>query len=115
MINKYNHMVLSAFFFKLHSHSRPKLYSASPRTITCLLPCNFFPNCTQTLVVTYINHNWASEASPTLGCSIVIYVRRFVCLRLSMGNPYKKFVCQNASEGLRGPNSMLKVSFRSLK
>ena len=39
-----------------------------------------------------------------------------VCLPLSMGNPYIKFVCQNAWAELRGPNMrMLKVSFGSLK
>ena len=67
--------------------------------------------------------NWASEASPTLGCSIeisrdiyIIYVCRSVSLRLSMENPYKKMVCQNAWAELRGPNTrMLKVSFVSLK
>ena len=68
--------------------------------------------------------NCASEASPTLGCSIeilcdiyiYIYVCRSVCLRLSMGNPHKKMVCQNAWEELRGPSThMLKVSFVSLK
>ena len=37
------------------THNRPKLHSASPRAITCLLPCKFFPNSTQTHVVTYKN------------------------------------------------------------
>ena len=42
----------------------------------------------------------------------VIYVGMSVCLRLSMGDPYQKIVCQNAWAGLRGPNTrMLKVSF----
>ena len=47
--------------------------------------------------------NWASEASPTLGCSIEIlrdiYICMSVCLRLSMGNTYKKLVCK-----MRGRN-----------
>ena len=36
--------------------------------------------------------NWASEASPTLGCSIEISrdIYMYVCLRLSMGKQYKK-------------------------
>ena len=37
--------------------------------------------------------NWASEASPTVGCSIEIsrdiYICMSVCLQLSMGNPHK--------------------------
>ena len=37
---------------------------------------------------------WASEASPTLWCSIEIlrdiYICMYVCLRLSMGKQYKK-------------------------
>ena len=74
------------------------------------------------LLVSY----WASEVSPTLGCSIeisrdiyiyiYIYVCMSVCLRLFMVNPYKKFICQNARAELRGPNTrMLKVSLGSLK
>ena len=65
--------------------------------------------------------NWASEASPRRGVQsrfrvIYIYVCRSVSLRLSMENPYKKMVCQNAWAELRGPNTrMLKVSFVSLK
>ena len=52
----------------------------------------------QALIETDMSHgyNWASEASPTLGCSIEIsrdmYVGRSV--GLSKGNPYKKYVCQ---------------------
>ena len=68
----------------------------------------------------YLIYNWASEASPTLGCSIEIlrhiymYVGRFVydCL----WEPIQKMVCQNAWAELRHPNTrMLKVSFVSLK
>ena len=66
---------------------------------------------------------WASEVSPTIGCSIeisrdicnYIYICMSVCLRLSMGN-HLKIVCQNAWTELCGPNAhMLKVSFGSLK
>ena len=47
---------------------------------------------------------------------VLIYICMLVCLPLSMGNPYIKFVCQNAWAELRGPNTrMLKVSFGSLK
>ena len=60
---------------------------------------------------------WASEASPTLGCSIEIsldicrYIRRFVCWLV-----YKKYVCQNVWAELHGPNThMFKVSFGWLK
>ena len=55
-------MFLSAFFLNgltigLNcTHNRPKLHSASPRANICLLPNNFFPNCTQTHVVTYTNN-----------------------------------------------------------
>ena len=61
--------------------------------------------------------NWASEASPTLGCSIDISRDIYMCMSvgLSKGNPYKKLVCQNAWAELRGPNTrMLKVSFGRL-
>ena len=39
------------------------------------------------------SHNWASEASPTLGCSIEISRYIYICLGLSMGKEYKKIVC----------------------
>ena len=38
---------------------------------------------------------------------LYIYVCQSVCLRLSMGNPYKKMVCQNAWAELRGPNTRM--------
>ena len=45
-----------------------------------------------------------------------MYVGMSVCLRLSMGNPHKKIVCQNAWAELHSPNThVLKVSFGSLK
>ena len=55
-------------------------------------------------------HNWASEASPTLGCSIeilrdiYIYVCMYVCLQLSMGKQYKK---SNAK--MRGRNYVVQT------
>ena len=53
---------------------------------------------------------------PTLGCSIEISRDIYMYVGLSMGNPYKKYVCQNAWVELRGPNTrMLKVSFGRLK
>ena len=40
----------------------------------------------------------------------------YMYVGLSMGNPYKNYVCQNAWPELRGPNTrMLKVSFGWLK
>ena len=41
-------------FFKNCTHNRPKLHSASPRAITCLLPCNFFHVVTYTYYTPYI-------------------------------------------------------------
>ena len=55
--------------------------------------------------------------NPTQGCSIEILHDTCVsvCLRLSMGIPFKKFVCQNVWEELHGPSTcMLKVRFGSL-
>ena len=37
---------------------------------------------------------WASEASPTLGRSIEILRAIYMYVNLSMGNPYKQYVCQ---------------------
>ena len=61
--------------------------------------------------------SWASEASPTLGCSIEIsrhicwYVCMYVCCYV-----YKKYVCQKVWAELRGQNThILKVSFGQLK
>ena len=51
-------MGLSAIFEeKKCTFNGPKLHMASPHAITGLLPCNCFPNYTQTHVVTYINHS----------------------------------------------------------
>ena len=63
---------------------------------------------------------WASEASPTLGCSIEI--SRDIVYSLYVGlstilweTQLKKNVCQNAWEDLRSPNTrMFKVNFGSL-
>ena len=47
-------------------------------------------------------------------CSLLVYI--YVYVGLSMGNPYKIYVCQNAWSELHGPNTcMLKVSFGWLK
>ena len=59
--------------------------------------------------------NWASEAIPTLGCSIKSS-RDIYYVGLSKGKPYKIYVCQNVWEKLCGPNTrMLKVRFGRLK
>ena len=56
--------------------------------------------------------NWASEASPTLGCSIKILHDIFRYVGLSTNN----YVCQNAWADLRSPNTRtLKASFGHLK
>ena len=64
-------------------------------------------------------YNWASEASPTLGCSIeisrdiYIYVCRSVCLKETHT---KNWYVKNAWAELRGPiTRMLKVCFGRLK
>ena len=67
-----------------------------------------------------IYYNWASEVSPTLGCSIEIsrdiYNMSVGLSTIVYGKPIQKMVCQNAWVGLRGPNTrMLKVCFVSLK
>ena len=54
----------------------------------------------------YVVANWASKASPTLGCSIEISRDIYIYVCLSMGNPYKKDVCQKCM----GETRMLKVS-----
>ena len=62
--------------------------------------------------------NWASEASPTLDCSVEISrdIYMYMYVGLSMGKKLKKEVCQNTWEELRGPNTrMLKVCFGRLK
>ena len=56
------------------------------------------------------------QNEPTPGCSIEILRDIYMYVRLSMGNPYKKYICQNAWADLRGPNMcMLKVRFGLLK
>ena len=54
-------------------------------------------------------HNWASKASPTLGCSIEISRDIYINVGMSV-------VCQNAQAELRDPiTRMLKVSLGWLK
>ena len=56
-------------------------------------------------VCMYIN-NWASTASPTLGCSIEI--SRDICMSVggfSKRNPYKKYVCQKCVGGITWPKN----------
>ena len=59
---------------------------------------------------------WASEASPTLGCSIKISRDIYRYVGLSMENHTKSTYVKNAWEKLHGPNTrMLKVCFGRLK
>ena len=68
--------------------------------------------------------NWASEASPTLGCSIEILLDIYISICMSVvglstivyGKPIQKMVCQYAWAELCGPNTrMLQVIFVILK
>ena len=52
-----------------------------------------------------MKNNWASEASPTLGCSIEISRDIYIICRYVCRFVYKKYVCQNAWAELRGENT----------
>ena len=73
-----------------------------------------------------IERNWASEVSPTLGCSIEIshdiyiyictYVCMYVCLQLSMGKQYKKLYAKmHGQTYIIQTRACSKISFGSLK
>ena len=61
-----------------------------------------------------VGQNWGATAPPPRNyppVSVGMCVGMSVCLRLSMGNPYNKIICQNAWEELCGPKRACSKSF----